>query len=215
MNSRNLSSHLLKNLKAVKCQKTVLKKLPNCEHSKQIPCFKDPASAVCTESCDQRMGCCSKKCKGSCGNCQKQNSGTNQVQSGLIKRINHIVHPCERVLYCQHLCGLPCHPKDQGCNSECKQPCRQRCNHHKCPGYCSVTCTPCLEVCPWKCAHHECPVPCGSVSRLDVLSQLQCLLSNIFRSAPDFHVMSLVLRRLSVVILVHLVGHFYSVLTPR
>jgi hypothetical protein len=28
-------------------------------------------------------------------------------------------------------------------------------------------------------------------------------------------VMSLVLRRLSVVILVHLVGHFYSVLTPR
>src|SRR5258705_6703957 len=50
-------SHLLENLGAVKCQKMVLKKLPYCEHSKQVACFKDAASALCTEVCDQPMGC--------------------------------------------------------------------------------------------------------------------------------------------------------------
>jgi len=160
-------SHLLENLAAVKCQKMVLKKLPYCEHSKQVACFKDPASAFCNELCDQPMGCCSKKCKGQCGGCQKLNLDINKVRLGQIKRTKHPNHPCERVLYCQHLCGLSCHSKDQGCNSECKESCRQCCIHHKCQMPCSVTCAPCLEACPWKCAHHECPVACGSVCRLD------------------------------------------------
>ena len=159
-------SHLLEDLKAVECRKMVLKKLPYCEHSKQVPCCKDPASAVCAELCDQPMGCCSQNCKGKCGDCQKQNLDIDKDRSGSIKRVNHTVHPCERALYCQHLCGLSCHPKDRGCNNECRQPCRQRCIHHECPKYCFFTCAPCLEACPWKCAHHDCPVACGSVCRL-------------------------------------------------
>ena len=156
-------SHLLEDLKSVKCQKIVLKKLPFCEHSKRVACHKDPATVACTELCDQPMGCCSKKCKGKYGECQKLNLQVHKVRSRKIARVNHTQHPCERALYCQHLCGRPCHPKDQGCNDECKQPCRQRCIHHECLKHCSATCTPCLEVCPWRCAHQECPVACGSV----------------------------------------------------
>ena len=46
-------SHLLEDLKSVKCQKKVLKKLPHCEHSKQVACHKDPASVLCANLCGQ------------------------------------------------------------------------------------------------------------------------------------------------------------------
>ena len=157
------SSYQFEDLKSVKCQKIVEKKLPYCEHSKQVACYKDPGSVTCTELCDQPMCCCSKKCKGRCGECQKLNLDVNAVRSGLISRSKHTVHPCERTLYCQHLCASPCHSKDVGCSTECKQSCRQRCIHRKCPEPCFTTCTPCLEPCPWRCDHHKCPVACGSV----------------------------------------------------
>lgn len=157
-------SHLLQDLKSVKCQKIVTKKLPYCEHSKQVACHKDPPSVTCAEPCDQLMDYCFKKCKARCGECQTWYLDANEVRSGRIKRVIHTEHPCERELYCQHLCGRPCHPKDQGCNNDCEQPCRQQCTHHKCLEPCSVACAPCLEACAWKCVHHECPVACGSVS---------------------------------------------------
>ena len=156
-------SHQLGDLSSIKCQKQVLKKLPYCEHSRRVPCHKGLSSAVCTELCDQIMGCCSKKCKGKCGECQKQNFNTDKALSGPIARVNHTYHSCERALYCQHLCGRPCHPMGQGCNDECKESCRQSCIHRFCPKSCSATCAPCSEACPWKCDHHECPVACGSV----------------------------------------------------
>ena len=162
-----IHSYLLEGLEFVKCRKLVQKKLPYCEHSKQVACHKDPASATCTELCDQPMGCCSGKCKGRCGGCQKLNLDVNKVRSGPIARVNHTQHPCERALYCRHLCGRPCHPKDEGCNSECMQSCRQRCIHYKCSKPCSTICAPCLDACPWRCEHYECPVACGSVCRFD------------------------------------------------
>ena len=162
-----IHSYLLEGLEFVKCRKLVQKKLPYCEHSKQVACHKDPASATCTELCDQPMGCCSGKCKGRCGGCQKLNLDVNKVRSGPIARVNHTQHPCERALYCRHLCGRPCHPKDEGCNSECMQSCRQRCIHYKCSKSCSTICAPCLDACPWRCEHYECPVACGSVCRFD------------------------------------------------
>ena len=166
INSSNFS-RLLEELKSVKCEEMVLKKLPYCEHSKLVQCHRNPSSTTCTELCDQPMDCCSRKCKGKCGECQKQNLSVTSIRLGLIARINHVGHPCERALYCQHLCGRPCHPKDRGCNNECKESCRQRCIHHKCQKPCSATCAPCLEQCPWRCDHHECPVACGSVRRFD------------------------------------------------
>ena len=96
--------------------------------------------------------------------CQKLNLDIN---SGPIKHINHTRHPCKHALYCQHLCGSLCHPRDQGCNTECKKSCCQSCIHYKCPRPCSATCALCLELCLWKCAHYECLVSCGSVCWLD------------------------------------------------
>lgn len=159
-------SYQLDDLTSVKCQKIVEKKLPYCEHSKRVPCYMDPASVTCTELCDQPMDCCPtpKICKGRCGECQARNLTPDEVPCGPIHRLNHAKHPCERVLYCQHRCGCPCHPKDQGCNKRCKQPCRQSCTHYKCPAPCFTPCsTSCLEMCPWRCDHHQCPVACGSV----------------------------------------------------
>lgn len=156
-------SYQLEDLTSVKCKKIVRKKLPYCEHSNEVACYENPASVTCAALCDQPMVCCSKKCKGKCGGCQWQSLGIGEARSGLIARLNHTQHPCERALYCQHLCRSPCHPKDRDCNSECKESCRQQCAHYKCPNPCSAPCTPCLEPCPWRCAHHECPVPCGSV----------------------------------------------------
>lgn len=177
-----------------------------------MACYKDPASATCAELCDKPMGCCSRKCKGRCGECQKLNLDVNTVRrSGPIARINHTQHPCERSLYCQHLCGRPCHPKDEGCNSECKQSCRQRCVHHKCPKPCSFTCTPCLEPCPWMCEHHECPVACGSVCRIDNKFKTPSL-KHISRFAPDFRAMNHVLSCLDVTTPVHLVSSLSSYL---
>ena len=167
-------SHQLKNLESIKCQKVVQKRLPHCEHSKQVACCEDPASITCTELCGQTMGCCSRKCKGRCEECRKRNLDADEVPSGVIVRVNHIEHPCERALYCQHLCGIPCHPEDKGCNSKCKQSCRQRCIHHTCVEPCSAICSPCLEACPWRCKHHECPVACGSVRWFDNWSQIHC-----------------------------------------
>ena len=145
----------------------VLRKLPHCEHSKRVACYKDPASVNCTEPCDQPMECCPRKCEGRCGDCQKLNLNLNTVLLELIPRVNHTEHPCERSLCCQHLCGRPCHPKDTGCNSECRRSCRQRCIHHRCLEPCSAVCSPCPEACPWRCEHHECPVACGSVCQPD------------------------------------------------
>ncbi|KAF9780977.1 hypothetical protein BJ322DRAFT_1011491 [Thelephora terrestris] len=153
----------LDDLTSFECQRIVEKKLPHCEHSKQVACYQDPASVSCTELCEQQMDCCPKICKGRCGECQSRSLTAEEVPSGPIQRVNHAEHPCERVLYCQHRCGRPCHPKDQGCNNQCKRSCLQRCTHHKCRQPCFTPCDPCLKTCPWSCGHHECPVACGSV----------------------------------------------------
>ena len=194
-------SHQLKNLESIKCQKVVQKRLPHCEHSKQVACCKDPASITCAEPCDKPMGCCSRKCNGRCGECQTRSLNVGEVRLGLIARVNHIEHPCKRVLYCQHLCGNPCHHEDKGCNSECKQPCRQRCVHRTCPEPCSAICPPCLEACPWRCEHHECPVACGSVRWRLLFDSLS--LKYIPRSVPDFRAMNRVPSCSSVIIPVH------------
>lgn len=197
-------SYQLEDLASVRCQKVVEKKLPRCEHSKKVACYTDPASVACTEPCGRLMECCSKECRGRCGECQKKNLDVNEARSGLIARINHATHPCERALYCQHLCGSPCHSKDQGCNNECKKPCRQRCVHYECQKHCSAPCTPCLKACPWKCVHHECPVACGSVRQLYNQSDTS-LLNRIFRFVPDSHATNRVPRCLNVLIPAHLV----------
>lgn len=124
-----------------------------------MPCHRDPKSVLCESPCNGNLQCCSKQCKSSCGECQLLNTGGSTRAT----RLHHQPHPCERLLYCQHKCGIAC-SNEHKCNIKCKEPCRQQCTHHRCPKPCSEACAPCMEPCVWSCPHFACPVLCGSVS---------------------------------------------------
>ncbi|KAI0696188.1 hypothetical protein BC835DRAFT_1272285 [Cytidiella melzeri] len=155
--------HLYDDLGNVACMQDVRKRLPRCEHFAVMPCYQNPATFQCQESCGGAMDCCTRTCKSKCYDCQKLSLPTGSDEVKMVLRSKHKPHPCERILYCQHLCGLDCHPKDEGCNPSCKGGCRQQCSHHRCKKPCSIPCAPCMEQCEWRCSHHSCPVSCGSI----------------------------------------------------
>lgn len=152
-------------LDLVECTQRVTRRLPHCEHSTQMNCSQDPSTVQCKELCGGTTQCCSKRCKSQCSKCQKVTltASGNTEQFGIIRRFQHAAHPCERLLYCQHLCGSAC-SQDHHCNPTCKKACRQQCAHTICKKRCYIPCVPCMEPCQWRCAHHACPVACGSVS---------------------------------------------------
>jgi hypothetical protein len=160
-----LSSHMLEILRAVKCVAKISKHLPECEHSAIMTCFKDPAAFQCKEVCGGMTTCCSRQCTSRCHECQTitKEKTTASARSLPLVRIHHRDHPCQRLLKCQHLCGLPC-SAEHSCNPKCPQLCRQRCSHRRCKKPCWEPCPPCMEPCEWRCPHHSCPVVCGSVS---------------------------------------------------
>ncbi|KXN87132.1 NFX1-type zinc finger-containing protein 1 [Leucoagaricus sp. SymC.cos] len=160
--------YMLEDLMSIKCQKQVRKQLPGCEHTVVAACHVMPSAIECSQPCAQPLQCCTKACKSRCSSCRLVTIQHVAPQTtGRILRSHHATHPCERMLYCEHKCGLDCHPKDQNCNSSCQQTCRQQCVHRKCRRPCSEPCSPCMEPCTWACIHMRCPVPCGSIcSRL-------------------------------------------------
>ena len=161
--SDDLSSHMLENLRAVKCIAKVSKRLPECEHNAIMACGKDPASFTCKEVCGGMTTCCSRKCMSRCHECRTITKEKTTARSLPLVRSHHRDHACQRLLKCQHLCGLPC-SSDHSCNPKCSQVCRQRCSHRQCKKPCWEPCPPCMEPCEWRCPHHSCPVVCGSVS---------------------------------------------------
>ncbi|KAI0294246.1 hypothetical protein B0F90DRAFT_1758208 [Multifurca ochricompacta] len=164
-----LSSHMLNKLESIKCIVQVLKRLPGCEHSAMMGCGQDRAKFTCKEICGGLMTCCSRTCPSRCHECQsvtQGQAGAVRITSGHSARTHHLSHPCQRLLKCQHLCGLPC-SSDHSCNPQCAGSCRQRCSHRKCEKPCWEPCPPCMEPCEWRCPHQSCPVVCGSIcSRL-------------------------------------------------
>ena len=158
------ASHKLEDLRSVLCYQQVRKQLPHCEHSAVMPCHQDPETFHCTEPCRGVLSCCSRTCKAVCSECQKVTIERTEstVPTGKITRTSHRTHPCERMLYCQHKCGLAC-SQDHECNTACSEKCRQQCSHNRCTQPCHVACAPCMEPCMWQCEHAACPVLCGSV----------------------------------------------------
>lgn len=153
------------NLASVPCFKQVKKRLPFCEHSMVMACSTSPERFQCTAACGGSLGCCKRTCRSRCGDCTaKTREGTTLL--GRVLRSSHIAHPCERPLYCQHLCGLDCSEKHE-CSIFCRGQCLQRCGHHSCSKPCGEDCAPCGERCEWICPHGECPVLCGSVCFTD------------------------------------------------
>jgi hypothetical protein len=110
--------------------------------------------------CGGQLECCSRTCSARCGECRGL---PGLPKDGFIQRSKHISHPCERLLYCQHRCGLAC-SKEHECNSKCQEKCSQSCDHHACQQPCSEPCPPCMHPCSWACVHQTCPVVCGAVS---------------------------------------------------
>lgn len=92
---------------------------------------------------------------------------------------------CDRPLFCEHICGQPCH-LGHDC-IPCRRKCPRRCVHSRCAGGCcepvsdmvgissslrhSVStifvpveqCSSCVEECDWECEHQgNCPLVCGA-----------------------------------------------------
>lgn len=179
-------SSMLEDLDRVFCSRKVSKQLPFCEHSSTMSCSQDPARVACTSPCGGTLQCCRNTCKSLCSSCLATTLPAGTIATTFTARTVHVSHPCERVLKCQHLCGLPCHPGDETCNPFCKEKCRQQCTHHSCPKPCSKPCAPCMEPCTWTCAHKACPVLCGSVR---IYSQCSSVRKNSIaplRSAPGY-----------------------------
>lgn len=181
-----------------------------------MKCFEDPAQFLCKAVCGGNMTCCGRSCKAHCHRCQTlnllQGDSATEADDSPVPRIQHVPHPCERTLYCGHLCGKAC-SQNHECTPFCKETCRQVCQHARCKHYCSTPCAPCQESCTWyviyhlavlrnnadtafyrKCAHHSCPVPCGSVSPL--LLVLRDVLKEISpsRSVPVFRVINVAIK---------------------
>lgn len=161
--AKTVKCHQLENLASIECKVKVDKRLPFCEHVTRMECSQDPANVQCEAICECSMPCCSRACPAPCFQCRTL---TNPDAKKRVVRTAHVDHPCERLLYCQHLCNMPC-AQDHQCNPQCTDECRMRCVHRWCDRPCSEPCPPCMEPCAWICEHHSCPVPCGSIcSRL-------------------------------------------------
>ena len=151
-----LSSYQLDNLAEVDCPVLLTKDLPGCEHNATMRCSDDPRQVACKVTCNGIMACCGRSCKAQCHQCQmlnpRDNGGDQEDSEGIsdaaLPRTNHVAHPCQRSLFCGHLCGKNC-SQDHECTFFCKEPCRQVCAHARCKNYCSTPCAPCQEPCTW------------------------------------------------------------------
>ncbi|KAG1904255.1 uncharacterized protein F5891DRAFT_1206968, partial [Suillus fuscotomentosus] len=155
----SVSCHEISALEKVYCNSMVDKHLPRCEHTARMACSTDPATYLCKAPCNGIMSCCGRSCNAKCHQCQEKNTSSEGEHT---PRTQHTAHPCEKPLFCEHLCQDAC-SDDHKHTVACKKPCRQACFHARCKLPCSMPCAPCQESCTWSCPHHSCPVPCGSV----------------------------------------------------
>ncbi|KAG1731512.1 uncharacterized protein EDB91DRAFT_1154350 [Suillus paluster] len=151
--------HEISTLENVFCDFVVDKELPSCEHTARLTCSTDPSTYHCKAPCGGIMSCCGRTCKAKCYECQQKNPTSEGQRTW---RAQHLPHPCEKPLFCEHLCQEAC-CDDHKHTVACRKPCRQACSHARCQLPCSVPCAPCQEPCTWSCPHYSCPVPCGSV----------------------------------------------------
>ncbi|KAI0332312.1 P-loop containing nucleoside triphosphate hydrolase protein [Cubamyces sp. BRFM 1775] len=158
----SVKCYQLDNLADVYCAVLLTKDLPGCEHNATMRCSDDPRQIACKVICNGVMACCGRSCKAQCHQCQMLNTRNNDDQAesedlatAVLLRTNHVAHPCQRSLFCGHLC--------HECTVFCREPCRQVCAHARCMNYCSTPCAPCQEPCTWRCSHYSCPLPCGAI----------------------------------------------------
>ncbi|RGB37021.1 hypothetical protein C1646_652342, partial [Rhizophagus diaphanus] len=158
--------HILQNAKcwqiqimdSIKCKTLVSKKLPYCEHSKNIRCSESAEDANCTELCRKQLEC-GHECLSLCSECQNQ---TNAIILP-IERTQHgkCQNVCDRLLFCGHICKSSCHEGNE-C-PPCKNDCTVICKHTSCHKPCLEPCAVCAEKCLWECIHQgRCELSCGA-----------------------------------------------------
>ena len=179
------------------CQVSVVKKLPNCEHSKKLPCYYEPSQYKCLKTCKKKYPCghlCQKNCFEECDvNCMLLQAKTipncghiEEVPCYLEPKSWSCKKPCEKVLDCGHPCKSTC---GETCKQlECIEPKKVilSCKHIdtvKCKDYlkilskihkgekieCMKPCTRRLKKCGHLCKN-KCSEPCSEKCN-EVISQ--------------------------------------------
>lgn len=94
----------------IRCDVLVDKKVPNCEHTVHIQCWRDVTSATfsCPTPCGADLAC-GHRCPGTCGRCRREDT-YNKV----IFRHSTCMKICSRKLAaCNHTCLRTCHDGEE------------------------------------------------------------------------------------------------------
>jgi len=104
-------------LHSIKCSVRVQKRVPDCNHDVEIPCFQDVSSIKCPTPCVSILAC-GHFCPGTCGRCNSKDATINP-------NVNH--QKCTKICgrrfgTCNHTCRRLCHDgTDCGlCFSSCE-----------------------------------------------------------------------------------------------
>ncbi|KAI9241316.1 MAG: hypothetical protein BYD32DRAFT_66872 [Podila humilis] len=156
--------HQKKNPSTIICRVKVTRKLPTCEHEKEMQCWQDLAKVECTEPCASLLSC-GHSCTKNCSTCQKATLARAPKSNEEAKEVLRTEHgqcdtKCSKNLFCGHMCNSRCH---QGSDCPpCSQTCEVICAHQKCSLRCDSPCAACSERCVWGCPHKgRCNMPCG------------------------------------------------------
>ncbi|KFH66126.1 hypothetical protein MVEG_08227 [Podila verticillata NRRL 6337] len=156
--------HQKKNPSMIICRVKVTRKLPTCEHEKEMQCWQDLAKVECTEPCASLLSC-GHSCTKNCSTCQKATLARAPKSNEEAKEVLRTEHgqcdtKCSKNLFCGHMCNSRCH---QGSDCPpCSQTCEVICAHQKCSLRCDSPCAACSERCVWSCPHKgRCNMPCG------------------------------------------------------
>ena len=156
----NVHCYLTQDLDKVRCSVPVHKLVPRCDHTVEVACSRNVASAFsCPIPCNSTLAC-GHSCSGTCSNCQQGDANGRNVTKHM---------PCSKICgrrfaTCNHTCPRTCHDgKDCG---PCQAPCDVRCAHSKCTLPCHQPCAPCVENCTWSCECEDdkgtCGMPCAA-----------------------------------------------------
>ncbi len=154
----NVPCYLTQDLNKIRCTFPVQKRVPKCNHTVLVPCFRDVASPEfsCPTACNAQLAC-GHLCSGTCSSCQEKDANDQLA----------VLHsPCSKICgrrfgTCNHTCPRSCHDGRE-CGP-CQAPCDVRCAHSKCSLRCHQPCAPCVENCTWFCEHKgNCSLPCAA-----------------------------------------------------
>ena len=141
----------------------MVKKILNCpgKHHLQMPCAKDPTTAMCVKSCTKKLDC-GHPCNGLCGRpCGTEKCVRKKVMTfscGHKKKI-----PCFQTK--SAICSVPCRRQKTSCEHLCKGWCGEPCSKYPCnePVTRTLQCGHKIEMrCCQNPENVRCPVACGT-----------------------------------------------------